>query len=82
MTFHPVEEPITEPVAKLGGEPRLRAPITGFLCWDRGFEDKFRTIGRWWQEHRGPDWAPVLLPGAHVSGPPLLDGNPFASPTQ
>ncbi|MFC8967508.1 MULTISPECIES: hypothetical protein [unclassified Streptomyces] len=21
MTFHPVEEPITEPVAKLGGEP-------------------------------------------------------------
>ncbi|MFG3169440.1 hypothetical protein [Streptomyces sp. NPDC048200] len=24
----------------------------------------------------------VLLPGAHVSGPPLLDGNPFASPTQ
>ncbi|MFJ8798311.1 hypothetical protein [Streptomyces sp. NPDC102487] len=65
-----------------GRRTRLRAPITGFLCWDRGFEDKFRTIVGWWQEHRGPDWAPVLLPGAHVSGPPLLDGNPFASPTQ
>lgn len=65
-----------------GRRTRLRAPITGFLCWDRGFEDKFQTIGRWWQEHRGPDWAPVLLPGVHLSGPALLDGNPFASPTQ
>lgn len=65
-----------------GRRTRLRAPITGFLCWDRGFEDKFHTIGRWWQDHRGSDWAPVLLPGAQLSGPPLPDGNPFASPMQ
>ncbi|MET4641520.1 hypothetical protein ABID95_001241 [Streptomyces atratus] len=64
-----------------GRRTRLRAPITGFLCWDRGFEEKFDTIGRWWLDHRGPDWAPVLLPGAQLSGPPLPDGNPFGSPT-
>ncbi len=64
-----------------GRRTRLRAPITGFLSWDRGFEEKFRTIGRWWLDHRGPDWAPVLLPGAQWSSPPAPDGNPFASPT-
>lgn len=64
-----------------GRRTRLRAPITGFLCWDRGFEEKFRTIGRWWLDHRGPDWTPVVLPGAQWSGPPVPDGNPFASPT-
>ncbi|MCX5317845.1 hypothetical protein [Streptomyces sp. NBC_00154] len=64
-----------------GRRTRLRAPITGFLCWDRGFEEKFDTIGRWWLDHRGPDWAPVLLPGAQLSGPPVPDGNPFGSPT-
>ncbi|WP_326608285.1 hypothetical protein OG930_44200 [Streptomyces sp. NBC_01799] len=64
-----------------GRRTRLRAPITGFLSWDRGFEEKFRTIGRWWLDHRGPDWAPVLLPGAQWSGPLAPDGNPFASPT-
>lgn len=64
-----------------GRRTRLRAPITGFLSWDRGFEEKFRTIGRWWLDHRGPDWAPVLLPGAQWSSPLAPDGNPFASPT-
>lgn len=64
-----------------GRRTRLRAPITGFLCWDRGFEEKFHTIGRWWLDHRGPDWAPVQHPGTQLSGPPVPDGNPFASPT-
>ncbi|MFE7795787.1 hypothetical protein [Streptomyces sp. NPDC057460] len=64
-----------------GRRTRLRAPITGFLNWDRGFEEKFRTIGRWWLDHRGPDWAPVPLPGAQWSSPVAPDENPFASPT-
>lgn len=64
-----------------GRRTRLRAPITGFLCWDREFEEKFRTIDRWWLDHRGPDWKPVLLLGAQWSSPPVPDGNPFASPT-
>ncbi|MEU3982227.1 hypothetical protein AB0F77_19350 [Streptomyces sp. NPDC026672] len=59
---------------------RLRAPITGFLSWDRSFEEKFHTIGRWWLEHRGPDWAPVAPPGVHWGGPPTSDGNPYAPP--
>ncbi|WP_405512088.1 hypothetical protein [Streptomyces canus] len=63
-----------------GRRTRLRAPITGLLCWDRGFEEKFHTIGRWWQDHRGPDWTPVPLPTAQLSDPPVPDGNPFASP--
>ncbi|MDF6044854.1 hypothetical protein LRD69_22430 [Streptomyces sp. JH14] len=64
-----------------GRRTRLRAPITGFLCWDRGFEEKFHTIDRWWLDHRGPDWAPVLVPGAQLNSPPVPDGNSFASPT-
>ncbi|MGW3675664.1 hypothetical protein [Streptomyces sp. NPDC005166] len=64
-----------------GRRTRLQAPITGFLCWDHEFEEKFRTIDRWWLDHRGPDWTPVPLPGAQWSGPPVPDGNPFASPT-
>ncbi|MET7552181.1 MULTISPECIES: hypothetical protein [unclassified Streptomyces] len=64
-----------------GRRTRLRAPITGFLCWDREFEEKFRTIGRWWLDHRGPDWTPVLLPEVQWGGPPVPDRNPFASPT-
>lgn len=63
-----------------GRRTRLRAPITGFLCWDREFDEKFRTIGRWWLDHRGPEWTPVLLPGEQWSGPPVPDGNTFASP--
>jgi hypothetical protein len=59
---------------------RLRAPITGFLTWDRNFEEKFHTIGRWWLDHRGSDWAPVPPPGAWRDGRPAPDGNPFAPP--
>ncbi|MFD4503304.1 hypothetical protein [Streptomyces sp. NPDC058457] len=60
---------------------RLRAPITGFLSWDRSFEEKFHTIGRWWLDHRGPDWAPVPPPGAWWRGQPAPDGNPYAPPS-
>ncbi|AVH56479.1 MULTISPECIES: hypothetical protein [Streptomyces] len=59
---------------------RMRAPITGFLSWDRSFEEKFHTIGRWWLDHRGPDWAPVPPPGLQWGGPPASDGNPYAPP--
>ena len=45
-----------------GRRTRLRAPITGFLTWDRHFEEKFHTIGQWWLAHRGPDWAPLWAP--------------------
>ncbi|WP_406434502.1 hypothetical protein [Streptomyces sp. NBC_01589] len=62
-----------------GRRTRLRAPITGFLNWDREFEEKFRTIGRWWLDYRGPDWTPVPLPGAQWSSPLAPDGNSFAS---
>ncbi|WP_371799472.1 hypothetical protein OG963_24975 [Streptomyces sp. NBC_01707] len=64
-----------------GRRTRLRAPITGFLSWDSEFEEKFRTIDRWWLDHRGPDWTPVLVPEGQWAGPPVPDGNPFASPT-
>ncbi|MHB9860539.1 hypothetical protein [Streptomyces sp. YIM S03343] len=67
-----------------GRRTRLRAPITGFLSWDRGFEEKFHTIGRWWLAHRGPDWVPVPPPwAAWWLGPPVpgvRSGNPYASP--
>lgn len=42
-----------------GRSTRLRAPVSGFPRWDRRFEEKFHTIGRWWLDHRGPDWTPV-----------------------
>lgn len=63
-----------------GRRTRLRAPFTGFLSWDRSFEEKFHTIGRWWLDHRGPNWAPVPPPGAQWSGPLASDGNPYAPP--
>jgi hypothetical protein len=63
-----------------GRRTRLRAPITGFLSWDRRFEEKFHTIGRWWLDHRGPDGAPVPPPKAQWGGPPASDGNPYAPP--
>jgi hypothetical protein len=62
-----------------GRRTRLRAPLTGFLSWDRGFEEKFHTIGAWWLEHRGPDWAPVPPPRAMRNGA-SVPGNPFAPP--
>ncbi|WP_181802192.1 hypothetical protein [Streptomyces shenzhenensis] len=61
-----------------GRATRLRAPSTGFLSWDRGFEEKFHTIGRWWLDHRGPDWIPVPPPWTPWSGPPESPGNPYA----
>ncbi|MFF9123699.1 hypothetical protein ACF09J_10420 [Streptomyces sp. NPDC014889] len=61
-----------------GRRTRLRAPITGFLNWDRGFEAKFHTIGRWWLAHRGPDWAPVPPPWMQWGGPPASQGSPYA----
>lgn len=63
-----------------GRRTRLRAPTTGFLSWDRGFEEKFHTIGRWWLDHRGPDWVPVPPPGVWWGGPPASHGNPYAPP--
>ncbi|GGJ62157.1 hypothetical protein GCM10010121_085970 [Streptomyces brasiliensis] len=63
-----------------GRRTRLRAPNTGFLSWDRRFEEKFHTIGRWWMDHRGPYWAPVPPPGAQWGGPPASDRNPYAPP--
>lgn len=60
-----------------GRHTRLRAPMSGFLSWDRGFEEKFHTIGRWWLQHRGPDWVPVPPPGVWWGGPPASHGNPY-----
>ncbi|MEV5956660.1 hypothetical protein AB0M11_23300 [Streptomyces sp. NPDC051987] len=63
-----------------GRATRLRAPSTGFLSWDRGFEEKFHTIGRWWLDHRGPDWTPVPPPWMVAGGPSAPPGDPFAPP--
>jgi hypothetical protein len=63
-----------------GRRTRLRAPLTGFLSRDREFDEKFHTIGRWWLDHRGPDWAPVPRPEAWWSGPSAPNENPFAPP--
>lgn len=35
-----------------GRRTRLNAPITGFLVWDKHFEDKYHAIGTWYLEHR------------------------------
>ncbi|MEW2401725.1 hypothetical protein [Streptomyces sp. NPDC046862] len=71
-----------------GRRTPLRAPITGFLAWDSGFEEKYHTIGRWWLAHRGPDWTPVPPPWAvrdsgnsGNSGRPTPE-DPFAPPPQ
>ena len=37
---------------------RLRAPITGILMWDRGFEAKYHAIEQWWLTHREPTDSP------------------------
>lgn len=44
-----------------GRRTRLRAPISGFLYWDRGFEQKHDVIEQWWLGHRGGDWSPCAL---------------------
>ncbi|MCP3819298.1 hypothetical protein NLX86_14660 [Streptomyces sp. A3M-1-3] len=62
-----------------GRRTRLRAPMTGFLSWDRRFEEKFHTIGRWWLDHRGPEWTPVPPPRTWWDGPTTA-GDPYAPP--
>ena len=62
-----------------GRRTRLRAPLTGFLSWDSGFDEKVHTIGTWWLEHRGPDWAPVPPPRASGKAP-SAPRDPFAPP--
>jgi hypothetical protein len=55
-----------------GSDARLRAPSTA-LGGRRAaqFDQDFHTIGQWWLDHRGPDWAP-----ASVNAPSTqLDGN-------
>ncbi|MFJ4844629.1 MULTISPECIES: hypothetical protein [unclassified Streptomyces] len=63
-----------------GRSTRLRAPLTGFLIRDRAFEEKFHTIGRWWLDHRGPDWAPAPPRAAWSGDAPAPGDNPFAPP--
>lgn len=63
-----------------GRRTRLRAPITGFPIWDRSFEEKFDTIGRWWLDHHSAGWTPVPPPAVPWDGPPASDGNPYAPP--
>ena len=63
-----------------GRRTRLRAPLSGFLAWDSGFDEKFHTIGMWWLEHRGPDWAAVPPPSALGKGASAPPRDPFAPP--
>ncbi|KPI02346.1 hypothetical protein OK074_5347 [Actinobacteria bacterium OK074] len=63
-----------------GRRTRLRAPTTGFLAWDPGFEEKFHVIGGWWLEHRGPNWTPVPPPWAWWNGSSAPGGNAFVPP--
>lgn len=63
-----------------GRRTRLRAPVTGFFSWDRNFEEKLHTIGRWWLDHRGPDWAPSPPRAAWHGGSLAPGDNPFAPP--
>ncbi len=63
-----------------GRRTRLRAPSTGFLAWDRRFEEKFHVMGQWWLTHRGPDWTPAPPPPAWWNTPPTPDWDPFAPP--
>ncbi|WP_245608054.1 hypothetical protein [Streptomyces hokutonensis] len=64
-----------------GRRTRLRSPSTGFLAWDRRFEEKFHVIGQWWLTHRGPDWTPLPPRPAWTTTPQTPDEkNPFAPP--
>ena len=63
-----------------GRSTELRAPTTGFLSWDRHFNEKLHTIETWWHTHRGPDWTPITPPPAWWNTPPTPDRNPFAPP--
>ncbi|WP_328681788.1 hypothetical protein [Streptomyces sp. NBC_00343] len=63
-----------------GRSTELRAPTTGFLSWDRHFQDKLHTIETWWQTHRGPDWTPIPPPPAWWNTPRTRDGDPLVPP--
>lgn len=63
-----------------GHRTELRAPTTGFLSWDRHFDEKLHTMETWWQTHRGPDWTPIPPPPAWWNTQPPSDRNPFAPP--
>ncbi|WP_234477669.1 hypothetical protein [Streptomyces sp. MBT65] len=65
-----------------GRRTRLRAPSTGFLAWDRRFEEKFHVIGQWWLTHRGPDWTPIPPPGTWWNTPPNTPPNPVRDPAR
>jgi hypothetical protein len=65
-----------------GRSTRLRAPSTGFLAWDRRFEEKFHVIGQWWLTHRGPDWTPAPPPRAWWNTPPNTPPNPVRDPVR
>ncbi|MBR7835668.1 hypothetical protein KDL01_20500 [Actinospica durhamensis] len=45
-----------------GRRTQLRAPVTGFLNWDKQFEEKFHAIGQWWLEHRTVDPSAAAAP--------------------
>lgn len=63
-----------------GRSTELRAPTTGFLSWDRHFNEKLHTMETWWQTHRGPDWTPIPPPPAWWNTPPTPDRDPLAPP--
>lgn len=65
-----------------GRRTRLRAPSTGFLAWDRRFEEKFHVIGQWWLTHRGPDWTPAPPPQTWWNAPPNPAPNPARDPAR
>ena len=60
-----------------GRRTRLRVPATGFLFWDRHFEEKYHAVGEWWLEHRmirpGGDGPQDALP----TGLPVDDAVPL-----
>lgn len=67
-----------------GRRTRLRAPITGFLFWDRRFEEKYHAIGRWWLEHRMIQPGPAGPAGSHDTPPtafPVNDAVPSTADT-
>ncbi|WP_327122086.1 hypothetical protein OG206_32145 [Streptomyces sp. NBC_01341] len=65
-----------------GRRTRLRTPATGFLSWDRRFDEKFATIDDWWQQHRGPDWTPTPATEAPAGSPPLPNTTPDTPPAK
>lgn len=67
-----------------GRRTELSAPRSGFLAWDRHFEEKFHVIGDWWMTHRGPDWSPAPPPPSPAwrDTPSTAERDPFAPPPE